>query len=314
MNKLLKKAIFSLSVILTLFLSSTSALAADSITGKFDKHRVPDSDKPQVENALKKINYQEIINRLYPTKSKVTFSEPVRIYTLEKENILKKYNKSSILTTFITKDYEIIQSIKDGNGNVIGLVNFRKGKGLDAAQDALNAAPNQQAKDDLIKFTKENEGKWYVSSMGGVIPNEGTALLTDFNVIEQKLNELGIDNVKDLFILATSGYLPPMIYIQTEKDEYVMPLAVGEKNYQTGKLYKLEDFIINVKLMDEAAASAQATSGGGGSVSLPAMKAVTHVDDTRGFSASSFISSSIVLAIVACFAVSYKIRLGFWKR
>lgn len=316
MNKLLKKVIFHLGVTLSLLLSSTTVFAADNIEDKIDKHRVHDADKIQLDSALKKANYQNKINQVYPDKSKVTFSEPIKLYKLPKDNILKKYNKNLKLTSFITEDYDIIQSILDENGNAIGIIHFVKGKGLVEAQDAINTATDQKVKDDLARFAKENEGKWYVAGLGGGMSPEGIRLLTDFNVIREKLQELQVNNINDLAILASNGYLPNMVYIQTDSGEYVLPIAANSgRNYQTGNLYKLEDLINNnIKVFDEAAASGETIAGGGSSTNLPAMIPVTFVENSRNFSIQNLIPSFIILAIIACLAVPPKFKLNFKKR
>lgn len=304
MSKLFKNAVFILCLTFSFFLL-TAVSGFESVKEKLDKHRVSSSDKYQIEDALKGNNYEEAVSYLYPSKSKVTFSEPVKLYTLEDDNILKNYKKSLNLVRFITKDYNIVQSIRDENNDTIGTVLFRKGKGLIEVQDTINNTNNQEVKDDLIKFAKENEDKWYVSSIGGGLPNKAALLFTDFKVIKQKLHELGVDKVNDLFLLASSEYLPMMVYIRIRKEEYVFPIAIyGEINYETGNLYKLEDLInYEIRRIDKSGITAVPSAGT--PRSSQALQPVTHIKAGGIFSVQSFTQLFIVLVIYSL------ILLGF---
>ena len=138
-------------------------------------------------------------------------------------------------------------------------------------------------------------------------------MLTDFGVIEKKLHEVGIDNIEDLFILVANGYLPNMIYIQTQNEEYVMPIvgSSGLSNYKTGHLYKLVDLInSSIKLTEQAGqGDPSIPSQAGGSINLPEIKPITHVDEPKGNIHFIYISSFILLTLLTGIVVSYRLRL-----
>lgn len=304
MKKVAKKILIYLSLAVAFLANGSIAYASGNVDQHFDKHYISNNEKAEISAAMIKSNVNEKISGLYSGEKNSSLTEPLKLYYLDDEDFINKYDNKNKLTKYLTGSYCIIQCIKSDSGKKIGAIIFDKVD--DNSLKKINSLPDSDVKKEALKFYQANLDKWYVSSVGGYASPENLDFITDFNGIQEKLNNAGINKINDIYLLDSNGILPLMVYVQANGNEYALPIASneGSDNFTTGEIYKLSD-LVNSRIKvgkDIEKIPLKDRQLGGSNTNQPQLKPIDKVNQ-----------NSPILLFVAVPVISLLMLLAFLK-
>jgi hypothetical protein len=233
----IKKVALSFAFVLTMSIcSSEIAFAADNIKEKFAKHYVENTNKAEIKALADNPDVIKKISMVFPENKKFTFGEPIKLYKLE-DSIIGNYNEKDKLEKYISKDYRIVQAIKDNSGKILGTIVFTKLSENDLKK--IEKTDDANMKQELMDFYKKNENKWHISQIGDYFPEESLQLISNISEIQHKISSIDTENIDDITLVDSSDEFPAMIYIEGKKAEYAMPII----NNTSGNIYEVNKLV-----------------------------------------------------------------------
>lgn len=160
--------------------------------------------------------------------------------------IFEEYEKEHDFGKFISENYRWAVPVYDENGEIINTATYIKGAPLEEKMKSLPEFKTDKEKEEYIERLKEREGKWYLCSVGPILPLDEISFVSDRNKIMELLSEAGLENPSEIKYVMRFGPLDPdILYIKNGNDEYAIPFCSRPEfaKVENRKLYKMSEYM-----------------------------------------------------------------------